>query len=129
MDDEEMIVEVLSMMLNELGYTVDVCFDGADAVKLYQTAMVEKRYDVVVLDLTVPGGMGGLESARRIMEIDPAALLVVSSGYSQDAVMADPHGYGFSGQVMKPYSMTVLGDELDRVLHLRDRNNTTRNRS
>jgi PAS domain S-box-containing protein len=124
MDDEEMIVEVLSMMLDELGYVVATCSDGADAVKLYQAAIDQgKRYDVVILDLTVPGGMGGLEAARRIKKIDPASILVVSSGYSHDAVMADPGGHGFSGLVMKPYSMTVLGEELDRVLHLQNGDN------
>jgi signal transduction histidine kinase/CheY-like chemotaxis protein len=117
MDDEAMIVEVISMMLDELGCTVDACSDGSEAVTCYQAAFDSgKRYDVVILDLTVPGGMGGVEAARRIKMIDPSATLIVSSGYSHDTAMADYRGHGFSGQVMKPYTMERLSEELGRVL-------------
>ncbi|MBC7962554.1 MAG: PAS domain S-box protein [Steroidobacteraceae bacterium] len=118
MDDEQMIIEVASMMLIEQGCkVVDTCSDGAEAVKCYLEALERGTpYDVVILDLTVPGGMGGLEAARRIREIDPQATLIVSSGYSQNAVLADLHGHGFSGAVMKPYSLKNFSDELGRVL-------------
>jgi len=70
---------------------------------------------VVILDLTIPGGMGGLEVAHIIRGMDPDATLVVSSGYSQDAVMADFRDHGFSGAVEKPYTMEGLSEELNRV--------------
>ncbi|MSN24990.1 MAG: PAS domain S-box protein [Geobacter sp.] len=122
MDDEQMIVELVCMMLAELGCSVDSCGDGREAVSLYQAALERgEAYDIVILDLTVPGGVGGLEACRRIRAIDPRATLIVSSGYSQDAVMADFREHGFSGSVMKPYAMKSLFDEFKRVMALRDR--------
>jgi CheY-like chemotaxis protein len=120
MDDEQMIIDVVSMMLLELGCAVDTCSNGADAVKLYQAALeLESPYDAVILDLTVPGGMGGLEAAQRIRTIDSKATLIVSSGYSRDAVMADFQDHGFSSAVMKPYSIEALNEELSRVKYRR----------
>jgi len=116
MDDEEMIIDVVTMMLVELGCTVDVSLNGAEAVALYGKALEQgEPYDVVILDLTIPGGMGGLEVAHIIRGMDPDATLVVSSGYSQDAVMADFRDHGFSGAVEKPYTMEGLSEELNRV--------------
>jgi PAS domain S-box-containing protein len=122
MDDEEMILEVVSIMLAELGCAVDTCCDGAGAVARYQVALeLGSPYDAVILDLTVPGGMGGLEASVLIRSIDPEAVLIVSSGYSNDAVATDLRGYGFSGAVMKPYSMESLTGELCRVMEERQR--------
>ena len=116
MDDEEMIIDVASIMLSELGFTVDTCSNGAEAVARYKAALEQGiPYDFVILDLTVPGGMGGLEAGRRIREMDPNATMIVSSGYSHDAVMADLHDHGFAGAVMKPYSIDTLVKELNRV--------------
>ncbi len=116
MDDEEMIIDVASIMLSELGFTVDTCSNGAEAVARYKAALEQGMpYDFVILDLTVPGGMGGLEAGRRIREMDPNATMIVSSGYSHDAVMADLHDHGFAGAVMKPYSIDTLIKELNRV--------------
>lgn len=120
MDDEPMIIDVLTMMLAELGCVVDASCDGAEAVSKYRAAFEsELPYDVVILDLTVPGGMGGLDASRLIREIDPEASLIVSSGYSQDSVVADFREYGFSGAVMKPYAMSSLCDEFKRVMATR----------
>lgn len=113
MDDEEMIIEVVSMMLTELGGIVDTCCDGAEAVEMYRNAFERGTpYDAVILDLTIPGGMGGLEAARQIRALNPKAALIVSSGYSQDAVISDYHEHGFCGAVMKPYAIETLIDEL-----------------
>jgi len=117
MDDEELVVDVASLMLEELGCAVDTCGDGSAAVDLYRTALERGApYDVVILDLTVPGGMGGLEAARLIREIDPRAVLIVSSGYSRDSVASDYRSHGFTGAVMKPYSLEILSEELGRVM-------------
>jgi len=122
MDDEPMIVDLVCMMLAELGCSVDTCADGREAVSLYQAALEQgEPYDVVILDLTVPGGMGGEEACRRIRATDPRATLIVSSGYSQDSVLADFRRYGFSGSVMKPYAMKSLFDEFKRVMASRDK--------
>lgn len=118
MDDEEIIRDVASMMLAELGCLTELCGDGGSAVELYrQTLEQGEPYDLAILDLTVPGGMGGLEAARRIREIDPDARLLVSSGYSNDAVTVDLERYGFCGAIMKPYTLKTLADELGRVLN------------
>lgn len=117
MDDEELVIDVVSMMLEELGCTVKTCGDGSAAIDHYRMALeLGAPYDVVILDLTVPGGMGGLEAARRIREIDPRAVLIVSSGYSRDSVASDYRSHGFSGAVMKPYSLETLSEELGRVM-------------
>lgn len=116
MDDEEMILDVAGMMLTEIGCQVDTCNEGSSAVALYRTAFEhERRYDLVILDLTVPGGMGGVEAARHIRAIDPHAVLIVSSGYSHEGVSADYGEYGFDGAVLKPYSMSMLISEIERV--------------
>jgi CheY-like chemotaxis protein len=117
MDDEEVIRDVASMILAEMGCGVETCRDGNEAVELYRRALEQgKRYDAVILDLTIPGGMGCLDAATQIRSLDPGATLIVSSGYSQDAVMADFQSYGFSGSVMKPYSMDTMCNELARVM-------------
>jgi CheY-like chemotaxis protein len=107
-------------MLFELGSAVDSCSDGAEAVVRYRSALESGMpYDAVILDLTVPGGMGGLEAARQIRVLDPEATLIVSSGYSHDAAMADFREHGFSGAVMKPYSIDILSEELTKVMRNR----------
>jgi PAS domain S-box-containing protein len=113
MDDEEMIRELASAMLEDLGYRVTVCANGDEAVALYKaTFEVGVPFSAVIMDLTIPGGMGGLEAAGEIRAIDPQARLVVSSGYSNDPIMADYRQHGFGAVVLKPYGV----DEIGRVL-------------
>lgn len=117
MDDEEMILDVATLMLGEQGCAVDTCNDGAEAVERYRAALEQGTpYDAVILDLTVPGGMGGLEASRLIRAMDPLALLIVSSGYSSDSVMAEYPDHGFCGAIMKPYTIESLTNELGRVI-------------
>jgi len=113
MDDEEMIRELASDMLRHLGYEVTTCASGEEAEIEYRAAKENQRpYSLVILDLTIPGGKGGRESAKDILAFDPCARLIASSGYSHDPVIANFHDFGFIGSIVKPYTM----EELKRVL-------------
>lgn len=104
MDDEGMVVSVLSEMLFELSYNVSTVEDGASAVELYKTFFNKGHsFSAVFLDLTVPGGMGGREAASRILEIDPNACLIATSGYSADTSISRFEDLGFSGFLKKPF--------------------------
>lgn len=117
MDDEETIRELLSADLTEAGYTVELTKDGAEAIERYKKAEESgEPFDVVIMDLTIPGGMGGREAIKQLLEIDPDAKAIVSSGYSTDPVMADYKKYGFSAVVTKPYSVGELEKKLRSIL-------------
>ena len=117
MDDDEIVRETAGMLLGLLGYQTGFAADGDQALRFYAEAMRSgKPYGAVIMDLTVPGGKGGKETIRKLLEIDPAARAIVSSGYSTDAVMANYGQHGFAGLVVKPYTIDDLGAELQRVL-------------
>jgi CheY-like chemotaxis protein len=117
MDDEEIIREVAADILGHLGYSPVACCDGSEAIELYRQAISTKGpFAAVIMDLTIPGGMGGREAAARILEIDPGALLIVSSGYSIDPVIANFRQYGLSGVVSKPFDAEGLAKELKRLI-------------
>ena len=117
MDDEQIIRDLARIMFEEAGYRVVDCGHGAAAVEQYRLASEQGvRFDAVILDLTVPGGMGGREAAALIRKLDPAAVLIVSSGYSNDPVMADYGRYGFSGSAVKPYTYEALLTELSHAM-------------
>jgi PAS domain S-box-containing protein len=123
MDDEEMIRDVAGKILSRLGYEVNFARDGAEALSLYQQAHAEgKPYGAVIMDLTIPGGMGGKETVERIRRIDPSVRAIVSSGYSDDPIMAEYENHGFCGVVCKPYSIKVLGDTVKQVFAAQPRN-------
>ena len=117
MDDEEMIREMISNMLSAAGYEVELTSDGAEAVEQYTKAKeAGQPFDAVILDLTIPGGMGGKESIKKLLEIDPDAKVIVSSGYATDPIMADYEKYGFSAVVTKPYSVAQIEKTLHNLL-------------
>jgi two-component system cell cycle sensor histidine kinase/response regulator CckA len=117
MDDEEMIREVMSAMLEGMAYEVACVGDGAAAIDIYKQAMAEgSPFSAVIFDLTVPGGMGGKETLDRLLVLDPGVKAIVSSGYSDDPIMADFQKYGFKGVITKPYKMAELSRVLERVL-------------
>src|SRR6185369_10222390 len=117
MDDEEMIRVLASSILADLGYRVKVCVNGEEALELYKSSMkLGSPFSAAIMDLTIPGGMGGKEAARHIIEIDPDARLIVSSGYSTDPVMAEHSDFGFKATLLKPYSVEEIMKTLDSVL-------------
>jgi PAS domain S-box-containing protein len=117
MDDEEIIREAAGEVLQYLGYTVGFAEDGKEAVELYTEAQKEDPFDVVIMDLTIPGGMGGKETIQELLKVDPDVKAIVSSGYSTNPVMADFKSYGFKGVVTKPYSIEELSETLHRILN------------
>ena len=118
MDDEEPIRIVTKALLDRLGLEATLTADGGEAVREYAAARISGRpYDLVVVDLTVPGGMGGAEAMREILKLDPAARGIVSSGYSSDPVMANFRAHGFRGSVPKPYRIADFARTLREVLN------------
>jgi CheY-like chemotaxis protein len=117
MDDEEPIRNLLESALRGLGYEVRTAQDGAEAIALYEEAKsTANPFHTVLLDLTVRGGMGGVEAAARLKELDPASRLIVSSGYSASPVLSDFARYGFDAVLPKPWSMAELSAVIRRVL-------------
>jgi CheY-like chemotaxis protein len=117
MDDEEAVRDVLGIMLQKSGYEVEFACGGEEAIGMYRKALSGPNpFDAVIMDLTIPGGMGGKEAIRILREMDPQVRSIVSSGYSNDPVMANFREYGFSGVISKPYRMTELGEKLRIVL-------------
>ena len=114
MDDEEAILETTGEVLKQLGYEVQTAKDGDEAISLYRQA--KKPFDLIIMDLTIPGGMGGKEAIKKLKEIDPGARAIVSSGYSNDPVMADFTKYGFCGVIAKPYKVKELSQVLRKAL-------------
>jgi two-component system, cell cycle sensor histidine kinase and response regulator CckA len=117
LDDEELVQQMCGAMLEEMGHQVEYAGDGEKAVKKYRAANEDEQgYDVVICDLTIPGGMGGTEAAQEIFKLNPEAKIIVSSGYACDPVMADYMRYGFKGRVAKPYRFAELQNVVRQVL-------------
>jgi len=117
MDDEEMVGDVTANLLEHFGYQVETAADGNEAIKLYRRTMkLGLAFDAVILDLTVPGGMGGKETLAELVKIDPSINAIVSSGYSNDPVISSFQSYGFKGRIVKPFRVDELIEVLDTVL-------------
>jgi CheY-like chemotaxis protein len=117
MDDEEMIGEIACQMLTFLGYEATHVLDGEAAIQLYREHLENgAAFDVVIMDLTIPGGMGGKEAVSEILALDPRAKVLVSSGYSNDPSMTHYSDHGFCGHIDKPFDMTSLKTAIEAVL-------------
>lgn len=113
MDDDPLVLEMAEVALKMLGYQPTLSRDGGEALRLYeQAAATGTPYRAVIMDLTIPGGMGGKETARKLLQFDPAARVIVSSGYSIDQVLANYREYGFCAALGKPYNLEELGKAL-----------------
>ena len=117
MDDEAIIRDVAAGMLEYLGFEVFLTDDGEKAIEIYGRLMeTESPIDAVILDLTVPGGMGGKETIKKLIEMDPRVKAIVSSGYSQDPIMSNPEKHGFAGVATKPYRIQEISEVLCKIL-------------
>jgi len=117
MDDEEAFLESTGEALSMTGHNVSYASNGMEAIALYQESMgTGEGFDVVIMDLTIPGGMGGVEAMKRLQGIDPSIKAIVSSGYSNDPVMANYRTYGFKGILPKPFTMEQMQRELRKVM-------------
>jgi len=114
MDDEASVRKVAGAMLSHLGYCVQYASDGEETIEKYKKSLeTAKPYDLIVVDLTIPGGMGGLETMGKLLEIDPNVSVLVSSGYWKDKTMSEYENFGFKGVITKPYNI----EELGRLVH------------
>lgn len=116
MEDDEMVGQVVREMLEYIGYEVDYVRNGAESIELYKKAKKEgKKYDAVILDLTVRSGMGGKETIGKLLKIDPDVNAIISSGYVDDPVMVNYKEYGFKGFIRKPYEIEKLVEVLRKI--------------
>ncbi|MFC2072191.1 PAS domain S-box protein [Chloroflexota bacterium] len=117
MDDEEIVQQFLLSGLTGIGYEVVLTKDGVEAIESYVKAKESGQpFAAVIMDLTIPGGMGGKEAIKKLLEVDPDARVIVSSGYATDPIMANFEEYGFSGVITKPYIIEKLGETLFKLL-------------
>jgi len=117
MDDEEIVRDVAVQMLSVLGYQVEGSKSGEETLELYLKARdAGQPYDVIIMDLTIPGGMGGKETIAKLREIDLSVKAIVSSGYANDPIMAEYEKYGFNGVVPKPYGVEELSNIMQKVI-------------
>jgi CheY-like chemotaxis protein len=116
-DDEDAIRDLVEFTLTRLGYEVSQAATALQGVELYQEKLrAGKRFDLVILDLTLPGGIGGKEALKKLMEIDPTVNAIVSSGYATDATMSRYQDFGFRGVIAKPYEAAELGKIVHDVI-------------
>ena len=117
-DDEEPIREVLTRMLETLGYSVESANDGKKAIEMYiQFDAAGEKFDAVIMDLIIPGGIGGKEAVKTLLQYDTDLKAIVSSGYSNDPVMARHMEYGFIDKIMKPYNLQIVSKVVKRVVY------------
>ncbi len=115
-----MVLDVAKAMLERFGCTVEVAVDGNEAVKKYRESMESGNpFDAVILDLTISGGMGGKQTIIQLLSIDPEVKAIVSSGYSNDPVMASYSEYGFTDFIAKPFGSLELNKIIRKILNLK----------
>ena len=117
MDDEEPVRSAAKEMLAYLGYEAELAVDGSEAIRMFKDALAgNSPYAAVILDLTIPGGMGGNETLKHLKKIYPDVKAIVSSGYSNDPIMANYQKYGFTSIIVKPYRISDLEDALKKTI-------------
>ncbi|MFT5520409.1 MAG: two-component system cell cycle sensor histidine kinase/response regulator CckA [Enterobacterales bacterium] len=118
MDDDDMILALVTSILEHHDYVTETAYNGDIACEKYQQAMNdESTFDLVIIDLTIPAGMGGEEAVLEILKIDPDAKCVVSSGYALDPIMTNFSDYGFKGAINKPFEVSELLATLTTIIN------------
>jgi CheY-like chemotaxis protein len=118
LDDEPAICEITSILLKKLGYDAVITSRGEDSINAYRAALDQgARFDVVILDLSVPGGLGGKEVIAALLEIDSKVKALVSSGDANDPAVSRFRDFGFTGVLMKPYTKAVLDETIKKVIN------------
>jgi len=116
MDDEQLVRDVAGELIKALGHDVEFASHGIGAIEKYETARQSgKTFDIVILDLTIRGGMGGVETVQQLLNLDPHVKAIVSSGYSDDSVIANYISQGFKAFLKKPYDIIALGEVLNKM--------------
>ncbi len=117
MDDNDLICKMLSMILEELGYSSTIVNDGKDAIEEYKKQYEKKDpYDLVIMDLIIPGGMGGKEAIKDLLKIDKNIKAIASSGYSDSDVISSYEDYGFIGRIPKPYTLDIVKNCIEKLI-------------
>lgn len=118
MDDEQMILDIVSRMLGHLGYEVTTCTDGAQAIAAFAKAKSQSEpFDLVMMDLVIPNGVGGQDAVHTIKKIDPGARVIASSGHLEHPVMQDHKKFGFNAVLEKPYKLEKLQQVIETVIN------------
>ncbi|MFZ1128077.1 response regulator [Methanoregula sp.] len=116
-DDEDIILDVSREVLQFLGYDAAFAKEGASAIELYaQEKEAGRPFDLVIIDLSIPEGMGGQETIEKLRSYDPQVKAIVSSGYANDPVVQDFSSYGFSGRLTKPYRINEMKTMLENMI-------------
>ena len=117
MDDEPLVLEMAGAAVRRLGYAATLSRSGAEAIVQYQIGLDSgRRFDAVILDLTVPGGKGGPETLARLLQIDPGVRAAFSSGYTDHPAVIDWAGAGFAAFIAKPYSLKAFEEVLSTLV-------------
>lgn len=119
MDDDDAVRAVVSQILRGYGYQVHCVASGNEAMQLYKEALIDAPFDVVIMDLTIPGGMGGKDVLRLLLDVDPSIKAIVTSGYSNDPIMSDYNDYGFAGVIAKPFVIDEFINVIETVIEMR----------
>jgi CheY-like chemotaxis protein len=118
MDDEKLIRDIAGVMIKTLGHRVEFALNGEEALDKYQGALSSgRRFDIVILDLTIRGSMGGEETIQKLLEIDPDVKAIVSSGYADSSAISEYTKCGFKACLAKPYQVDTLRNMLDGLLN------------
>jgi len=124
-DDEQSVNDTVGDILSHLGYLGVFVKDGDEAIRLYKDAMESgESFDAVILDLTIPGGLGGDKVIQELHKMDPEVKAIVSSGYSNDIILSHYKEYGFEGLIAKPYRVKELGRVLYFVINGKEKSDT-----
>lgn len=117
MDDDDMVREMLGEMIMMIGYKTEFAKNGNEAIESYVNSKnTVEPVDAIIMDLSIRRGMGGKETAQKLLELDPEAKLIITSGFSNDPVIENYKDYGFKDAIVKPYSIKKLKESLQRVL-------------